>query len=226
MPAINEQPENETSYRRRAGRFPPTRAVGAKWGLPPADLAAEQALLGALLANNRVYDRVREFLAPGHFADPVHARIYETIARRIEAGQGADTITLRTEFERAGTLDEIGGTAYLAQLLTSMVGTIRAADYGGAIRGAWLGRLLIGAGTTLLGDEAAGSNTDQLEDGTSIPEDEMLLDLATDEARRLVGVAHQEDESADREARLLLDRIHSGLDEAHARADRLLARLS
>ncbi len=43
--------------------------------LPPSNLAAEQALLGALLANNKAYERVAEFLAPEHFADPVHGRI-------------------------------------------------------------------------------------------------------------------------------------------------------
>ncbi|MBW4037003.1 MAG: replicative DNA helicase, partial [Proteobacteria bacterium] len=50
---------------------------------PPANLEAEQALLGALLANNKAYERVSEFLAPEHFADAVHGRIFEAIARRI-----------------------------------------------------------------------------------------------------------------------------------------------
>jgi replicative DNA helicase len=48
-------------------------------------------------------------LTPEHFADPVHACIYEAIARRIDAGQVADAVTLRTEFEQAGTLDAVGG---------------------------------------------------------------------------------------------------------------------
>jgi hypothetical protein len=43
---------------------------------------------------------------------------------------------------------------------------------------------------------------------------------------RIVRSTGQDDDVADREARLLLDRINAGLDEAHARADRLLARLN
>jgi len=72
------------------------------------------------------YERVSEYLAAMHFADPIHGRIYQSIARRIEAGQLADAITLKAEFEHSGVLEEVGGTAYLAQLLSSMVGIINA----------------------------------------------------------------------------------------------------
>ena len=46
--------------------------LGLSQRLPPSNVQAEQALLGALLANNRAYERVSEFLAPEHFADPSH----------------------------------------------------------------------------------------------------------------------------------------------------------
>jgi replicative DNA helicase len=177
------------------------------------------------MANNKAYDRIKAFLAPEHFADPIHARLYKAIIRRIEAGQIADAITLKAEFEQAGTLDEMGGAAYLAQLLTAMASSVSAADHGGAIRGAWFGRLLVGVGTTLLDDET-GSTASDPQDNTAAPEDQVLLDLAEDEAHRLVGIATQDDPTSDREARRLLDRINTGLDEAHARADRLLARLN
>jgi len=193
-------------------------------GITSGHLGGRAGVAGCAAGQYRAYDRVRTLLTPEHFADPVHACIYEAIGRRIDAGQIADATALRTEFEEAGTLDAVGGSAYLAQLLTSMVGVINADAYGGAIRGAWLGRLLIGAGTTLL-EGATGSSTGQPEADISDIENDILLDLATDEARRVVGAANQVDETADREARVLLDRIHSGLDDAHARADRLLARL-
>ena len=102
--------------------------LGLSQRLPPSNLQAEQALLGALLANNKAYERVSEFLVPEHFVDPLHGRIFQAIARRIEAGQLADAITLKAEFEHSGVLDEVGGTAYLAQLLTAMVGIINAGN--------------------------------------------------------------------------------------------------
>jgi replicative DNA helicase len=123
---------------------------GLSQRLPPSNVQAEQALLGALLANNRAYERVSEFLSPDHFADPIHGRIFTAIARRIEAGQLADAVTLKAEFEHAGILDEVGGTAYLTQLLTAMVGIINAGDYGRAVYDTWMRRQLIDVGETVV----------------------------------------------------------------------------
>jgi len=124
--------------------------LGLSQRLPPSNLAAEQALLGALLANNKAYERVSEFLAPEHFADPIHGRIYQAIQRRVEAGQLADAVTLRAEFEHSGLLDEVGGPAYLAQLLSAMVGIINAGEYGRVIHDAWLRRQLIDLGEVVV----------------------------------------------------------------------------
>lgn len=117
---------------------------------PPSNERAEMALLGALLANNKAYERVAEFLAPEHFADPVHGRIYQAIVRRVEAGQLADAVMLKAEFEHSGLLDEVGGTPYLARLLTSMVGIINAGEYGRAVHDAWLRRQLIDIGEVVV----------------------------------------------------------------------------
>jgi replicative DNA helicase len=133
--------------------------LGLSQRLPPCNVQAEQALLGALLANNRAYERVAEFLSPEHFADSVHGRIYQAIARRIEAGQLADAVTLKAEFEHSGVLGEVGGTAYLAQLLTAMIGIINAGEYGRAIHEAWLRRQLIEIGETVV-NNAFGADTE------------------------------------------------------------------
>ena len=157
---------------------PSLPAGGVALRLPPANLEAEQALLGALLANNKAYERVSEFLAPEHFADPIHGRIYQAIARRIEAGQLADAVTLKAEFEHSGILAEVGGTAYLAQLLGAMVGIINAGDYGRAIHDSWIRRQLVDLGEVVVnrafGDEDAIDGRAQIEAA-----EQALFDLAT-----------------------------------------------
>ena len=152
--------------------------LGLSQRLPPSNLAAEQALLGALLSNNRAYDRISEFLQADHFADAVHARIYTSISRRIEASQVADPVTMRAEFEHSGVLDEVGGTAYLAQLLTAMVGIINARDYGQAIYNSWIRRQLIDIGETVV-NQAFAPEPDL--DGPKQIElaEQSLFDLAT-----------------------------------------------
>ena len=153
--------------------------LGLSQRLPPSNLQAEQALLGALLANNRAYERVSEFLSPEYFADPIHGRIYQAIVRRIEAGQLADAVTLKAEFEHSGVLEEVGGTAYLAQLLTAMVGIINAGEYGRAIHDAWLRRQLIDIGETVVnnafGADAELAGAQQIEAA-----EHSLFQLATD----------------------------------------------
>jgi replicative DNA helicase len=151
--------------------------LGLSQRLPPANLQAEQALLGALLANNRAYERVSEFLAPEHFADPIHGRVFAAIQRRVEAGQLADAVTLRAEFEHSGVLDEVGGTAYLAQLLSAMVGIINAGEYGRTIHDAWLRRQLIDIGETVV-NNAFGADA-ELDGGQQVEAAEQsLFDLA------------------------------------------------
>jgi replicative DNA helicase len=136
-----------------------TPLLGISQRLPPANTQAEQALLGAILANNKAFDRVADFLLPVHFADPVHGRIYEAICRRCLTGQIADPVTLRSDFENSGILEPVGGTAYLAQLLSAMVGIINAGDYGRAIRDAWMRRQFIDIGEDLV-NQSFGSDPD------------------------------------------------------------------
>ncbi|MCQ8241991.1 replicative DNA helicase [Rhizosaccharibacter radicis] len=156
--------------------------LGLSQRQPPSNKQAEQALLGALLTNNKAYDRVSEFLSPDHFTDPVHARIYSSVVRRVEAGQLADAVTLKAEFEQSGVLDEVGGIAYLATLLTATVGIINAGDYGRVIHDAWLRRQLIDIGEDVV-NNAFGQNPEL--DGTSQIEaaEEQLFRLATEKSQ-------------------------------------------
>jgi replicative DNA helicase len=153
--------------------------LGLSQRLPPSNLQAEQALLGALLANNKAYERVAEFLTPDHFADPIHGRIFQSISRRIEAGQLADVVTLKAEFEHAGVLEEVGGTAYLGQLLTAMVGIINAGEYGRTVYDAWLRRQLIDIGETVV-NNAFGADPELDGPGQIEAAEQNLFQLATE----------------------------------------------
>ncbi|MDA8233163.1 MAG: replicative DNA helicase [Magnetospirillum sp.] len=113
---------------------------------PPHNLEAEQALLGAILLNNRSYERVSEFLRPDHFAEPAHGRVYAACGKLIERGQIANPVTLKTYLEQDGALAEIGGPGYLAALASAVVSIINAEDYGKLIHDLHLRRELIALG--------------------------------------------------------------------------------
>lgn len=87
---------------------------------PPHNLDAEQALLGALLIDNDVLSRIEGLSVSGAtFYDPVHGRLFETIAQMINKGALADGITLHSKFQEDGALAEIGGTEYLCTIVDS-----------------------------------------------------------------------------------------------------------
>ncbi len=95
----------------------------------PHNIEAEQALLGALLVNNDVYDRVASAVRAEHFFDPVHARIFEVAEERIKRNALATPVTLKAFFDGDTGLEAIGGPAYLARLAGSAISLFAAKDY-------------------------------------------------------------------------------------------------
>ena len=82
----------------------------------PHNIEAEQQLLGAILTNNDIYDRIASIVNAQHFYEPVHARIYEVAANRIAKNALASPVTLKAFLADDEGLKELGGPAYLARL--------------------------------------------------------------------------------------------------------------
>ncbi len=112
----------------------------------PHSIEAEQQLLGAILTNNDVYDRVAAIIGAQHFYDPVHARIYEVAAARIAKNNLASPVTLKAFFEGDAGLEELGGPAYLARLAGSAMSSYAVRDYAQMIYDLAIRRELIGLG--------------------------------------------------------------------------------
>jgi replicative DNA helicase len=119
---------------------------------PPANLDAEMALLGAILASNNNYDKVADFLLPEHFADPAHQKIYAATKRVIEGGGTADARTLRHVLSQEETLEELGGVQYLGELTANALTIIDPLHYGRLVHDLYLRRALIGIGEDVVND--------------------------------------------------------------------------
>lgn len=128
--------------------------------LPPTNIEAEQALLGAVLVNNAAYGRVAEFLLPEHFANAVHGRIYAAIGKLVDRGQLASPVTLKNLFDQDGALAEIGGAQYLARLAASAVTIINAESYGRTLHDLYLRRELVAIGEEIIADAQSGDLDD------------------------------------------------------------------
>jgi replicative DNA helicase len=109
--------------------FNPTGAEIQNPETMPHSIEAEQQLLGAILTNNDVFDRVASIIGPQHFYDPVHARIYDIASARIAKNNLASPVTLKAFMEDDEGLKELGGPAYLARLAGAAISSFAVRDY-------------------------------------------------------------------------------------------------
>ena len=123
---------------------PPANEV-APLGVPHS-IEAEQQLLGAILTNNDLFDRVAQILRAEHFYDPVHARIFETAAARIAKNNLASPVTLKAFLEDDAGLAELGGPAYLMRLAGAAISSFAVRDYAEMIYDLAIRRELIEVG--------------------------------------------------------------------------------
>ena len=115
----------------------------------PHSIEAEQQLLGAILTNNDLFDRVAQILRAEHFYDPVHARIFETAAARIAKNNLASPVTLKAFLEDDAGLAELGGPAYLMRLAGAAISSFAVRDYAEMIYDLAIRRELIDVGNEI-----------------------------------------------------------------------------
>lgn len=110
--------------------------------LPPHNLEAEQAVLGAILLDGSIVVSLIETLHVDDFYRTSHRTIYQSMLSLVAGGGHLDNITLADHLDRRGVLATVGGATYLAELIASVVGTSNVAHHASiVIRAAALRRL-------------------------------------------------------------------------------------
>jgi replicative DNA helicase len=146
----------------------------------PSDVVSEQQLLGALLLDNRVAERLAGVLEPEHFADPLHLRIYEAIQRAVRAGEAASPFTLKAQFELDAGMRAVGGTVYLAALAGLAVDCVDPVQWARVLRTLAFRRTLIAAAREV--QDLAFSAGVEMEAGKIADIAERLMGAATEGA--------------------------------------------
>jgi replicative DNA helicase len=86
--------------------------------IPPHNLDAERAVLGAVLLEGReALPRVVEVLRASDFYTEAHRTMYDSMLRLFDRGEPIDLITLSEELRRTDQLQFVGGPAALALLV-------------------------------------------------------------------------------------------------------------
>jgi replicative DNA helicase len=147
----------------------------------PHNIEAEQQLLGAILTNNELYDRVALIIRSDHFFDPVHRRIWEIAAARIQKNALASPVTLKAFMEEDEGLKALGGPAYLARLAGAAIASFAARDYAQMLYDLAIRRELIALGRDI--SAQAGSVNVESEPSEQIVEAEQRLYKLAEQGR-------------------------------------------
>ncbi len=127
--------------------------------IPPHHLEAEQSVLGSVLVDNAVLERLEGLIQADAFYKLGHQKIWRAMERLAAAGEPIDLVTLSEELKRAGELDEVGGYTYLVGLAEQTPTAAYAEHYARIVaEKAALRRLIAAAGEVMrLAYDEAGS---------------------------------------------------------------------
>jgi len=115
----------------------------------PHNVEAEEAVLGSLLIDPEALFHVTPFLKGEDFYIQKNAWIYEAILALHERREPIDLVTLCDELERNEQLEELGGAAYITQLINAVPSAIHVEAYGHIVEQSAIRRRLISAASQI-----------------------------------------------------------------------------
>jgi replicative DNA helicase len=119
--------------------------------LPPQNLEAEQAILGALMVDRDLVPIVSEIVQKSDFYAPHHATVYDAITALYERGEPVDKVSVAEELRRRKLLDEVGGADFISLLLNTVPTAASAEYYARLVAEKSILRSLITAGSRITG---------------------------------------------------------------------------
>ena len=125
--------------------------------IPPQNLDAEMAVLGALLIDGEALARIE--LSPEDFYRGGHQKIYTAMKNINKSGRAIDIITLSDELRRLGQLDDIG-LSYLSRLASEVIISGNITEHAEIVKDSAIKRNIVNA----CREAIAGTQTDTVEE--------------------------------------------------------------
>lgn len=137
--------------------------------MPPQDIDAERAVLGAMLMRGEAIGAAVEILHHGEhdvFFIPAHQIVYDAIVALFNANKPLDRVVLLDEISRRNALEKIGGESYLAELVTVVPTSANVEYYAKIVLEKSLRRRLIDSCARITADSYQGTQeVEELLDG-------------------------------------------------------------
>jgi replicative DNA helicase len=139
-------PEAESMVSLAGARRARDKAAVDEIRVPPHSVEAEQAVLGGLMLDNRMWDAIADRLVASDFYRRDHQLIFESIAELAARSEPFDAVTLSEALERKNLADQTGGLAYLAGLVRDTPSAANVKAYAEIVRERSTLRQLISVG--------------------------------------------------------------------------------
>ena len=149
--------------------------------VPPQNLDAEQAVLGAMLLDKEAIVTAEDMLRSDDFYRDADGIIFEAILNLPRNNKEADILTVTEELRRMGRLDDVGGVIYINSLAEKVFSTKSVGEHAKIVLEKSKLRHLI---------DAAGTIADN-----AYSERESVQDIVDDAERRILEVAKDERKS-------------------------------
>ena len=115
--------------------------------LPPQDLDAEEAVLGAMMINEQAVLTVSEVIKdPGDFYREAHGTVFRAILALLTRSEPIDAVTVSDELERMGKLEDVGGRGFIFGLSSSVTVAANAKSHAQIVRDVAIMRRVAAAG--------------------------------------------------------------------------------
>ncbi len=120
--------------------------------VPPQNIEAEQAVLGAMLLNEKIIPEILEIINDFYFYKEIHKEIFSVIMSLFNSRRTVDLVTVSEELKKKGRLQDIGGAVYLTQLVDNVPAASNAPSYARIVKEKGVLRELINSSFKILSE--------------------------------------------------------------------------
>ena len=166
--------------------------------LPPQNIEAEQAVLGAIFLNTDALADAMEYVEADDFYRRSHQLLFQAMVDLNNNSEAIDVLTVQNYLSTNNQLDDVGGVAYIAELATSVPTAANAGYYAKIVEEKSMLRRLISTATNII--TQANNNDDD------VP---ALLDSAE---RQIMDVSERRNRSGFREIKDVLNEALNDVD--------------
>lgn len=166
--------------------------------LPPQNIEAEQAVLGAIFLNTDALADAMEYVEADDFYRRAHQILFQAMVDLNNDGEAIDVLTVQNYLTTNNQLDDVGGVAYIAELATSVPTAANTGYYAKIVEEKSMLRRLISTATNIITQANNGDD--------DVPS---LLDSAE---RQIMDVSERRNRSGFREIKDVLNETLSDID--------------